>query len=338
MSVDQAGFLALLRRIEQANPGKPPIGRSERIGDEAVRLGQDAELGFPTSELAHPARRRSALPELRARFIGLFGPNGALPLNTTEEVARWQARGEDAFTRFADIFSERFYQLFFRAWSDNHAISQFDHPARDRFGRYVAALAGVGSDACRGRDDFPDIARLPLVALFGGRVRSPIRLQQMLAIYFGIPVEVEEHVPAWMEFESEDRTALGRNAAILGRSAYLGARVRSVGETLRLHLRLPDLAQYRSFLPGGANHVQLGNLVFWYLGRSYDVDLALLLPGDAIPPAQLGRSAELGWMAALPGAAGAADQDGYVAASCFALRLDGAPSRAPLDDWTGQGG
>lgn len=320
MIASDAGFLAILRRIERENADKPAIGRSRRLSDEPVRLGQDPGLGFPASEFSSTDGTRRNVPDLRAQFIGFFGPNGALPLNTTEEAARWLEEGEDAFVRFTDIFATRFYQLFFRAWSDNHAISQFDHPQNNRFARYVGAISGIGSPAYRDHDRFPDIARLPLVSIFGGRVRSGIRLEQMLRQYFGIPFAVEEHVPSWMEFDAEDVSALGQRGD-LGRSTYLGARIRSVGEKVRLHVRARDLREYRDFLPGAEGYGQLANVVFWYLGKTYEVEIALSLPADAIPPARLGESADLGWMAALPGGA-QADPGGYVEAARFALALD----------------
>lgn len=322
MISESAGFLAILRRIEQNNPSKPPIGRSHRLAEETVRLGQDPDLAFPVSEFSDTTQEKGGKPELRAQFMGFFGPNGALPLNTTEDVYRWTIEGEDAFVRFTDIFATRFYQLFFRAWSNNHAISQFDHPKGNYFSKYVAAVSGIGTPAYREHDRFPDIARLPLVSIFGGRVRSPVRLQQMVTHYFQLPAEVEEHVPSWMEFDTDDISRLGESGGDLGRNTYLGARVRSVGEKIRIHLRAPTLDIYRSFLPDAENYGQLANLVFWYLGKTYEVEIALKLPATEIPAARLGQSADLGWMAALPTKKRKTDKDGYVEAARFELSLD----------------
>ncbi|MDO5622921.1 MAG: type VI secretion system baseplate subunit TssG [Paracoccus sp. (in: a-proteobacteria)] len=314
-----AGFLSLLRRLEREGADRPRIGRSARLADDLVEIGQDPLLAFPASDLgdADLGQRRA---RIRAQFMGYFGPHGALPLDTTEEVLRWQQAGEDAFVRFADIFAGRFYQLFFRAWSDAHAISQHDRPDEDRFAGYVAAISGVGTPAFADHDRMPDIARLPLVSIFGGRVRSGVRLRQMLARYFSLSVEIEEHVPMWLEFETEDRCGLGQGGS-LGQNVYLGARLQSVSEKICIHLHLPDAASYRSFLPGQDRYQQLADLVFWYLGRSYDVDLALTLPRPQVPPAQLGQTVSLGWLAALkpdPDPAGAP----YVEIARFALTPD----------------
>lgn len=295
------GFLALMRRLEREAPDKPRIGRSTRLADDLVDIGQDPDLAFPAQEITLPEGAGSGAavrPRVRAQFMGYFGPQGALPLNLSEEVARWQAEGEEAFVRFADIFAGRFYQLFFRAWSDSHAITQHDRPEQDRFATYVAAVAGIGSPAYRNHDGFPDTARLPLISVFGGRVRSAVRLRQMLENYFNLPVEVEEHVPAWLEFEPEDQRGLGSGGS-LGRDLYLGARLRSVDEKICVHLHLPDADSYAGFLPGAENHARLSDLIFWYLGRSHDVDLALTLPPSQIPSAQLGAGMAIGWLAAV---------------------------------------
>lgn len=295
------GFLALLRRLERDRPDRPRIGRSARLSEEIADLGQDPELAFPDAEFrevdaARPDRHGRT--RLRTRVMGPFGAFGPLPLTTTEEAQRWQADGQGGFVGFADIFSARFLQLFFRAWSDSHAITQHDRPAEDRFAGYVAAVSGTGTPAFRNHDEFPDLARLPLVPVFGGRVRSAARLRQMLALHFGFEVTVEEHVPSWLVFEPDELHGLGQGGA-LGQNSYLGSRVASVSDRICIHLTLPDVDRYRGFLPGGSDNRMLSHLVFWYLGRVLDVDVALRLPPDQIPAAQIGKTTSLGWLAAV---------------------------------------
>ncbi|SFA52006.1 type VI secretion system protein ImpH [Paracoccus halophilus] len=315
-----AGFLALLRRLEREAGDRPRIGRSTRRSQDIVDIGQDPQLAFPAQEM-NAVDTAGARPRIRTQFTGFFGPQGALPLNTTEEVLRWQEEGEEAFVHFADMLSARFYQLFFRAWSDAHAITQHDRPDEDRFGTYVAAVAGIGSPAFRQHDDFPDIARLPLVPVFGGRVRSAARLRQMLAGYFGFPVDIQEHLPCWLEFEPDDRHGLGQGGT-LGQDIYLGARLQSVNEKICIRVNLPDPDEYRGFLPGRPRYGRLADLVFWYLGKCVEVDLALSLPPATIPPATLGGDAAIGWLAAMR-PEGLDRQSDYIEVARFALSRDG---------------
>lgn len=316
------GYLALLRTTERQTKG-PRIGRNQRLAQEKLRLGQDPTLAFQAAEITESDLQTDRRPpRMHTPFLGFFGPHGALPLNTTEEVRRWFDAGDAAFVAFTDILATRFIQLFFRAWSDAHAISQFDRPDDDRFQNYVAAVAGVATPAFRDRDGLPDTTRLAMVSLFGGRVRSPVRLQQMLGLHLGVKVSVEEHVPGWLEFEVEDQNRLGARGR-LGQDIYLGARLCSVSERICIHLHASSLEQYRLFLPGGAGWARLSEIIFWYLGKSLDVEVALSLPESEIPDTTLGEAGQLGWMAALvPAGAVRAPSDRMVEATRYYLNSD----------------
>lgn len=298
-NLSSIGFLAYLRRLERDADDHPRIGENTTIKQEFVTIGQDPFMAFAASDMSRIEIGPGGKPEIRNQIVGYFGPHGALPLNTTEEAVRWANSGDLAFVKFTDIFATRFQQLFYRAWSNAHAITQFDHPTGDRFSGYVGALIGIGNPANKGRDDLHDINKLALAPLASGRVKSPVKLRQMLRQDLGADVQVEEHVPVWINFEPDTQNALGARGSTMGRDMFLGARVQSVDEKVRLHVRTRSLAEYRMFLPGGESHQRLHDIVFWYLGATYEVDVSLTLPADQMQPAKLGESTELGWMAAL---------------------------------------
>lgn len=294
------GLFAMLRALEQKAQTSPRIGQNARLREAVVRLGQDPFLAFPDTDLARVDMGANP-PQIRAQFLGFFGPHGALPMVWTEEVRRWFDNGDPSFVAFTDIFAARFQELFFRAWSDARAITQYDHAAGDRFSTYLLALAGTGSPAYAERDSVPDTARRRLVPLALGRVKSPVRLRQMLQVHFGeaVRVEIEEMVPAWLDFERDALSRVGMQGATLGRDVHLGCRVRSISEKISVHVHVRDLEAYDRFLPGGPDHAHLRDLVFWYLGQAFDIDVALWLPEPEVRPAVLGESARLGWMACI---------------------------------------
>ncbi|MFV0303744.1 MAG: type VI secretion system baseplate subunit TssG, partial [Paracoccus sp. (in: a-proteobacteria)] len=273
-------------------------GRNRTLRQEAVRIGQDPFLAFPETDLSEIGER-GGRPEIRNRIIGFFGPHGALPLNTTEEVGRWVDRGDRGFVRFTDIFATRFQQLFFRVWSDARAITQFDHERDDRFSDYINALIGMGTAAFQARDALPDINKTALAPLALGRVKSARRLRQMLQLDLGARIEVTEHVLNWMELEPDATSRLGQRGCTLGQNSYLGARVATVNEKLAMTIRARDLDEYRAYLPGGRRHNRLRDIVRWYLGKSFDVDVSLSLPAEQMPGADLGQTVELGWLGRL---------------------------------------
>jgi len=81
-------FYDILRQLERANAGKPRIGDSATRRDEYIDLGQDPYLEFPASNIASVAERQGRL-KIIVKFLGLLGPQGALPLPTTDESIGW---------------------------------------------------------------------------------------------------------------------------------------------------------------------------------------------------------------------------------------------------------
>lgn len=289
------GFLALMREVERAHPDRPRIGRNQTLAQEVIRLGQEPFLAHPDRNVSQAEEREDGRLRVRSNFLGYFGPQGALPVNTTAEVYQWYMMKDEAFVRLADLFTNRFQQLFFRVWSNARGITQLDHPDDDRFQAYVGAVLGLASPALRGRGTVPDMARLPLAGLAMGRVKSPVRLRQMLEQLCLTDITIEEHVPTWLSFEAGDLTKLGRANARLGQDCRLGARVQTVNEKIRVGVGCATLAEYQSYLPGGRRFQRLTELLFSYLGHGTEVEIAPSLPTDQAAPMQLGRIGALGW-------------------------------------------
>ena len=299
-SATGVGLFTLLRELERRADNKPAIGQNKRLRDAIVHLGQDPALAFPTRDVARVDLSEST-PRLRAQFMGLFGAFGALPLNWTEEVESWFAAGDESFVAFCDIFTARFQELFFRAWSDAQPITQFDHADSDRFQAYILSLLGCGSAAVRTSKQLDDMTKLHLAPLAVGRVKSPVRLRQMLELRFDgrATFRIEEHVPCWLALEPDALCLLGDQGCTLGENAVLGGHVQSLSAKIRIHVMLRDLGQYQRFLPGGADHAALQAIVFWYLGQAFDIETALWLPRPEISTAVLGQSTQVGWLACI---------------------------------------
>lgn len=289
------GFLALMREVERAHPTRPRIGRNQTLAEEVIRLGQEPFLAHPDRNVSQAEEREGGRLRVRSNFLGYFGPQGALPVNTTAEVYQWYMMKDEAFVRLADLFTNRFQQLFFRAWSNARGITQLDHPEEDRFQSYVGAAIGLASPALRGRGTVPDMARLPVAGLAMGRIKSAVRLRQMLEQLCLTEITIEEHVPSWLTFEASDVTKLGQANARLGQDCRLGARVQTVNEKIRVGVACDSQAEYQSYLPGGTRFQRITELLFSYLGHGTEVEISPSLPTDQVMPVQLGRNGALGW-------------------------------------------
>lgn len=286
-----------LRELERSAQDKPRIGASTVLSEDVVRLGQDPFLEFPASNLSEYAQDDDGVPHIKTRFLGFFGPQGALPLTTTVEAYTWMQQHDPSFARFTDIFGNRFQQFFYRAWADARPIAQYERPAADRFFRYVGTAAGIGTEAFRDRDRIHDIAKVGFAGLIGAQVKSASRLAQLISGVFGIAVEIVERIGSWLVFEPGDRMALGAHGGSLGSDAVLGNRAFSINDKIRISIDASTLEQYRRFLPTGDLSEKLTDLVFFYLGHRFDFDVELGLRADLAPPVRLGQSGELGWTA-----------------------------------------
>lgn len=284
-----------LRRLERNNPGKPRIGDSATLGDEFVGLSQDPYMEFPASNIESAGKDPSGRLRITARFLGMFGPQGALPLSTTEEAYSWLIARDDAFPRFADIFQRRFLALFFRAWADARPIAQNDRPGQDRFLAYIGSMIGVGTPAFRDRDSLSDFSKMEYAGLLAPRVKSASRLRSFLTGLLGARVEIEEFVGAWLPLDKSERTRLGAANSRLGSDVLVGASIFTVGDRIRIRVFARDLEHYRQFLPGAELARNIADAVFLYIGEEYDWDLELAIPAGKIEAARLGQGARLGW-------------------------------------------
>src|SRR4029079_4943953 len=115
---EQHDFLLAMRRLEGAFADRPRIGHSATRREEYVTLGQNPSLAFPPSTIDAAKRTGKDSVAVFVQFLGLCGPQGALPLALTQEAYQYLRANDDALARFFDLFNNRFLQLFFRAWAD----------------------------------------------------------------------------------------------------------------------------------------------------------------------------------------------------------------------------
>jgi len=286
-----------MRLIESAHPGHPRIGEARRPVDEPVRFAQEASLAFGPAALA-AFEREAHPPRLVQRVLGLFGPNGALPIHLTD-WARDRARnhGDSAFVRFLDVFHHRMLSLFYRAWAQAQPAVSLDRPRQDYFGRRLAALCGLGAPSLRGRDGAPDFAKLAHAGVFGRQVRSAECLEVVLASYFRVPVRIEEFVGHWLRIAPEQHSRLGRREgfARLGEDAVIGERTWHAQSRFRVVLGPLSFREYERFLPRGRSAGALHDLVKLYVGMEHSWEVKLVLKKEEVPLAWLGNSVWVGW-------------------------------------------
>jgi type VI secretion system protein ImpH len=230
-----------------------------------------------------------------------------LPHVYTELLLERGRAGDRTLADFLDLINHRLISLFYRAWEKHHVIV-----ARERGGDDVChlfALIGLGIAPLRNRHSFPDIALLRYAGIFAQRRRPAVVLEALLGDVFGLPIAVEQFVPHWLELEPSDCSTIGAAGAnnALGISMVLGDRVLDEQGSIRVRLGPLSLAQFQSFLPGGAGFRRLTELVRLFVDAELDFDVQLVLKAAEVPDCRLasdpGQGARLGrfaWLKARP--------------------------------------
>lgn len=285
----------VLRRLEREHATKPRIGDSNVRQDEYALLGQNPYLEFPASNIEAAEIDAAGRARLKLRFLGLLGPQGALPLSTTSEALNWLHMRDDAFARFLDILNHRFLQLFFRAWADSRPIAQHERPKADRFFAYVGSVIGVGSPIYHDLDTVPDAQKLAHAGLAAPAAKSGVRLEGLIAGVLGLEAEIYEFEGSRLPLAREDLTRLGRANNCLGRDTMLGSTFYSVQDKFKVRLRTRDYQQFTRVLPSGDYAEPLADLVTFYIGEALDWDVEIAIPSREVRPLRLGKSGALGW-------------------------------------------
>jgi type VI secretion system protein ImpH len=294
-------FFLALRSLQAAFPRWPKLGASVALREDYARLRQEPDLAFASSTI------RSFLPgepdrpdvpsQVSVNFLGLFGPNGPLPLHLTDYALDRIREGDQTLARFADVFQHRVLTLFFRAWAVHRKTVDLDRTDDRRFANYIAAFIGLGMPALHDRDAAPDMAKL----YFSGRLACPTKnpegLAAILGEFFGIPCEIQNFVGHWIAIPEAETCRLGASPAsgTLGTTAIIGSRLFQYQTKFRVRLGPMRFADLRRLLPCEDSWPRLKAWVWNYIGKELFWDAQYVLLADEVPQTQLGGGALLGW-------------------------------------------
>lgn len=325
-ALDNEEAVGVLHPLHRAGLPRPRIGDSASRKEEVIKargrvlgisLGQDPWMAFPASNVCEIQwRPRQAMKAIKAdtlaefedatippepdrihivvRFLGLLGPQGPLPLPTTEEAHGWLLEDDSSFAHFLDLFNNRFLQLFYRTWADARPIAQHDRADCDRFKDYVNSVIGIGSPAFAGLDAVPSGISL-YAGLLGAKAKSASRLCAAIRGLFGVDVEIGQLIGSWLTFDEDERSSLGSRNSTLGDGLFLGASSFSVQDKICVRLYVRDMAQYERFLPYQDGCRAVYDFMFFCIGHEIDWDLELSLPAAEVTAIRLGQSGKLGW-------------------------------------------
>jgi type VI secretion system protein ImpH len=296
-------FFQAVRLLSRLEPGRAPIGAFAAPRTEVVRVGVQASLSFPASQIHSLSWEQGKQPLMRVNFIGLIGPLGVLPHYYTELVIE-RLRARDSTLRdFLDIFHHRIASLFYQAWERSHFTVAYERDRRDPLTGVMLDLAGLGTGGLRNRQAVRDETILFYGGLFGMATRPAAALESILADYFDVPVEVEQFIGVWRPLEPNDWCVFesGASAASqLGFGAVAGDEIWDRQSRVRIRIGPLPVDRYLDFLPEGSAYEPLRALTKAFCGNEIEFEVQLILQRDHVPACELGGAGSagpmLGWL------------------------------------------
>ncbi|MGQ8776516.1 type VI secretion system baseplate subunit TssG [Serratia sp. NA_112.1] len=289
------GFVITLRRIAARAPDLPNVGSARLPSQENFRLGQSAHMAFAPREMAKISQQGDKT-HLELFSLGIWGPQGAMPLHLTE-LAYTRAESHDStLNDFVNLFHHRALAQFWRAWFVSQDTASLDRPDEERFSFYVGSLIGMEPRELV-QSELPLHPRLASSAHLIREARNPEGLVGALHYYFDVPVQIQEYTGKWITLDPDDQTQLGNTvgAFLLGEGAILGNMVLDRQHNFQLVFGPLSLKQYLRFSPWGQDLPVLREWVRNFVGFEYAWEVSLVLAADEVPYAVLGDTHQLGY-------------------------------------------
>lgn len=304
----RTSFYTAVMLLERLTRGSARIGGDGPLREEAIAFRHDVSFSFQPNDIsairwvtveAPPQGRLEGQTqrfEITTTVLGLSGADSPLPLYHVEDLvldtepARLQAA-------FLDVFHSRLTALFYRARSKYSAPREYLRGGRDPLSSRILAAAGVTAAAATeaaateaATPPSPTRAELlglaALMATGGGTARSvEASLRRLLAPELGgAPLVLQQFEGSWIDFDPDQRTALGKANSSLALSWILGTRVRHPAHRAKVVVGPLPPDRARAFSPGGAAFERTRRLVQALCTGAVAMELELLIDQDAYPP------------------------------------------------------
>lgn len=270
---------------------------------EIERLEAQVFDGNTTKPMDGGSLRQAQRVEITPAFMSLLGVQGTLPITYTETFLRQEAVTRDDSARaFLDIFLHRAVVLFYQGWRKHRLAIRYESDRRQQYLPMVLSLLGAGQKPLRNRLKASQGGLSDeIMAFFAGflqqRTTSAHAMEQMLSLYFQVPIKVTPFVGRWFELPASQQSRLGQSNARLGVDTLAGNRVWQRDLRVGLHIGPLPLHLYQRFLPGGTAALALKEFTLLLTGVSLEYEVRLQLRASDVPPLRLGSGAgpRLGW-------------------------------------------
>ena len=305
------GFFQAINLLEMLYRGHPGIGNIGPYDQEIVKILPNQDLSFAPADIektvvSTTGENGEVKWTLYENFLGLYGPNAAMPMYIAEMIAQCPS-DEDALRDFLDIFNHRVLSLYYRAWKKHNLGASVSSDGDDAFTKILYAMVGWDYSSPSANWRIDPLRLLRYAGSLGAASRPASALENMISDYFQLDdVDVIQFVPRrYVIPESQiSRLSNADDGGRLGESFVLGDTITDISGQFKIRLGALSMAQFLSFHPGEPLYEELVFLTNMYVKHQLGFCIELVLrpnQGGSLklssidPIGVLGRSAWLGY-------------------------------------------
>jgi type VI secretion system protein ImpH len=293
-----------LQLCEKLIGQKKPQVDIERMEQDGLNFRPFENYVFPPSDIRSVQHNDEHI-EFVLNFLGLYGINSPLPRCYHEQVAIQQevhGSGNIPLQNFLDIFSNRFYWLYYQAWKKYRYYLQLSENPKNITMQRLFAFIGTQPEENAQKTLIQPFKLMKLSGLLSNRIRNKSGLLMLLRSFFpSINIDIQEFVPHMVSLSDLSCIGTKENPLRLGENSILGHSVLDCMHRICLTIGPISFDEYMEFSTEGAKRELLNKLLPLYLSDNieYDVnfiidtkDIRKLTCGDS--KLKLGRNMWLG--------------------------------------------
>ncbi len=241
--------------------------------DVEIEWGSDSEisnlLGIEVCELPISF-------EISVNFLGLYGSSSPLPIYYSEGLIRDESEENDSTKDFLNILNAPYYSAYIKGTQKYNIFDRVTSVEDLEIVERLFMFAGLSIEEIRNKHQ--NIYEFfPFLGLFSMVPRSKAGLLALLKREFSNRVSIDDFVPQIMDIPKEQYMSLGEKNSSLGEDAYLGTKIRTVDNTIRINITCKNLKEFVSLQPGNRKYRKLQRLLSLYMLDRLSVMLHIAL-------------------------------------------------------------
>jgi type VI secretion system protein ImpH len=257
---------------------------------QKIRFRSNPSLSFQKSEISSALLKYNddgAYLEFTLNFLGIFGSSSPLPSHYSEMVLQ-DLDSDGALRDYLDLFNHHLEKFIYPIWEKHRHYVRYSHDLKDGYSKYVLSLMGLFDTHEKNSNGLNIHKLLPFLGTLMIRQKSSEMILPILRHYLDHEeIEIEQCIGRNVTIPMWQRSRLGMNNCILGKSMLAGNEVHSKNTKFRILLRCASWDELENYSTYGPKMKELELLMDYLLQEPLAYEVMLNIDSSEVKPWEL---------------------------------------------------